>query len=108
MFPLPGGRSLIPSTYASHLLVSLFVAADSSLELTGVSEVEQEDTEFLDSQATLEQESLDATLEEVVKNSRLEADASLIGGGTKESPSFNAKSEQTHFHRPLKYNLGCI
>ncbi|XP_077184711.1 bromodomain adjacent to zinc finger domain protein 2A isoform X2 [Paroedura picta] len=71
------------------------VLQDSSLELTGVSEVEQEDTEFLDSQASLETDSLDATLEEVVNSSCLEATASLIGGGSKESSTFSksAKSD---------------
>ncbi|XP_048343814.1 bromodomain adjacent to zinc finger domain protein 2A isoform X2 [Sphaerodactylus townsendi] len=69
------------------------VLQDSSLELTGVGEVEQEDTEFLDSQASLESESLDATLDAVVSNSCLEAPASVIDEGNKESSAFSVSAK---------------
>uniref|UniRef100_A0A670HYT6 Bromodomain adjacent to zinc finger domain 2A n=1 Tax=Podarcis muralis TaxID=64176 RepID=A0A670HYT6_PODMU len=107
----PGSPSLNPSDSFSLLAddsqpdTSLFgnaslapvleesVLQDSSLELTAVSEVGQEGTEFLDSQAPLEPESLDTPLEEVTKSSCPEDSTSMIEGDSKEASTFSVSAK---------------
>ncbi|XP_066470391.1 bromodomain adjacent to zinc finger domain protein 2A isoform X3 [Tiliqua scincoides] len=71
------------------------VLQDSNLELTGVSEVGQEGTEFLDSQTPLEPETLDTPEEEVTNRSCLEDPAPMVNGDNKEAStlSVSAKSD---------------
>ncbi|XP_070596717.1 bromodomain adjacent to zinc finger domain protein 2A isoform X7 [Erythrolamprus reginae] len=69
------------------------VLQESSLELTGVSEVGQEGTEFLDSQAPLEPESLNASLEEAVKSSGPDNPVSVTNGDSKEASSVNVSAK---------------
>ncbi|XP_077780040.1 bromodomain adjacent to zinc finger domain protein 2A isoform X1 [Podarcis muralis] len=107
----PGSPSLNPSDSFSLLAddsqpdTSLFgnaslapvleesVLQDSSLELTAVSEVGQEGTEFLDSQAPLEPEALDTPLEEVTKSSCPEDSTSMIEGDSKEASTFSVSAK---------------
>ncbi|XP_062975919.1 bromodomain adjacent to zinc finger domain protein 2A isoform X4 [Elgaria multicarinata webbii] len=109
----PGTPSLNPSDSFSLLAddsqpdTSLFGSAnlppvlgesvlqDSSLELAAVSEVGQEGTEFLGSQAPLEPEAADAPIKEVAKSSCLEDLASMIDQNSKEvsALSVSAKSD---------------
>lgn len=88
-----------PFPLCVHSLLSAFLflcffsfVIESSLELTGVSEVGQEGTEFLDSQAPLEPESLNASMEEAVKSSGPDNPVSVIDGD-KEASSLNVSAK---------------
>lgn len=74
-------------------LYSFSLVIESSLELTGVSEVGQEGTEFLDSQASLEPESLNASLEEAVKSSGPDNPISVTDRDSKEAPLLNVSAK---------------
>ncbi|XP_061471168.1 bromodomain adjacent to zinc finger domain protein 2A isoform X4 [Rhineura floridana] len=69
------------------------VLQENTLELTAVNEVGQEGTEFLDSQAPLEPETLDAPLEEGAKSSCPEDPASMKDRDSKEASAFNVSAK---------------
>ncbi|XP_039193275.1 bromodomain adjacent to zinc finger domain protein 2A isoform X2 [Crotalus tigris] len=69
------------------------VLQESSLELTGVNEVGQEGTEFLDSQASLEPESLNASLEEAVRSSGPDNAISVTDRDSKEASQLNVSAK---------------
>uniref|UniRef100_A0A8D0C4W9 Bromodomain adjacent to zinc finger domain 2A n=1 Tax=Salvator merianae TaxID=96440 RepID=A0A8D0C4W9_SALMN len=81
-----GGANLPP-------ILGEAVLQESSLELSGVTEEVQEGTEFLGSQASLGQETLDATLEVVAQDSQAENPKSVADGNNKEISTHSASAK---------------